>query len=170
MTLTGMVTKDASKVYSLFKKITKCKKFFDCHKDKHQHLIAKEVQKKYEQIIKEVETKKISPVYNLMGYYIHGFKLSVYNVKKLADMGKKLEDDIYYKIMCEICDFGGDTDTNCAIVGAMIGPLIGYKNFNKKYFDEFIRFVPYQRCQFNSAFMYIYVDYLEEQILKGKIL
>ena len=106
MTLTGMVTKDAKKVYSLFKKITNCKKFFDCHKNKKQHLIAIDTQKKYEQIIKEVETNKISPVYSLMGYYIHGFKLSVYYVKKLADMGKKIEDDIYYKIMCDICDLG----------------------------------------------------------------
>ena len=111
--------------------------------------------KKYEQIIKEVESDKISSVYNLMGYYIHGFKLSVYYVKKLADMGDKITDDIYYKIMCDVCDFGGDTDTNCAIVGAMVGPLIGYKNFNKKYFDIFIRFIPSKRCQYNSAFMYI---------------
>ena len=167
MTLFGMVTKDANKVYTLFTKITNCKKFFDCHTDKFQHYIALETQEKYGKIINEVETNNITPVYIQMGYYIHGFKLSVYNVKKLADMGKKLEDDIYYKIMCEICDFGGDTDTNCAIVGAMIGPLIGYKNFNKKYFDKFIKFIPYYRCQFNSAFMYIYVNYLEEQILKG---
>ena len=168
MTLTGMVTKDASKVYSLFKKITNYKTFFDCHTDKFQHYIALETQEKYGKIINEVETNNITPVYSQMGYYIHGFKLSVYNVKKLSDMGTNIEDDIYYKMMCDVCDFGGDTDTNCAIVGAMIGPLIGYKNFNKTYFDEFIRFVPYQRCQFNSAFMYIYVNYLEEQILKGK--
>ena len=168
MTLTGMVTNDASKVYSLFKTITNCKTFFDCHKEnKYEHSIAIETQKKYEQIINEVESNNITPVYSQMGYYIHGFKLSVYNIKRLADMGTNIEDDIYYKIMCDVCDCGGDTDTNCAIVGAMSGPLIGYKNFNKKYFDVFIRFIPYHRCQFNSAFMYIYVNYLEEQILKG---
>jgi hypothetical protein len=162
-----MVTNDASKVYSLFKKITYCKIFFDCHKEnKYQYYIAIGTQKKYEQIIYEVESNNITPVYSQMGYYIHGFKLSIYNIKRLADMGTNIEDDIYYKIMCDVCDFGGDTDTNCAIVGAMIGPLIGYKNFNKKYFDVFIRFIPYHRCQFNSAFMYIYVNYLEECILK----
>ena len=78
MTLTGMVTNDASKVYSLFKKIINCQTFFNCHKVKNQHFIAIETQKKYNQIINEVETNKISPVYSLMGYYIHGFKLSVY--------------------------------------------------------------------------------------------
>ena len=46
MTLTGMVTNDASKVYSLFKKITNCKKFFDCHIKKDIHLIAITTQKK----------------------------------------------------------------------------------------------------------------------------
>ncbi len=168
MTLIGMVTNDASKVYSIFKKIANCKNFFNCHQSKLEKTIAEETQQKYKNIIEEVETEKISPVFSCMGYYLHGFKLSVYYVKKLADKDKEFEDDSYYKIMCKVCDFGGDTDTNCAIVGAMIGPLIGYQNFNKDYFDEFIRFVPQERCQFNSAFMYIYVNYLEEKLLQGK--
>ena len=103
-----------------------------------------------------------------MGYYIHGFKLSIYYLKKIADMGAAIEDDYYYKLMCEVCDFGGDTDTNCAIVGAMVGPLIGYKNFNNQYFNRFIRFIPEERSQFNSAFMYIYVNCLEEKFLKNQ--
>ena len=48
----------------------------------------------------------------------------------------------------------------------MIGPLIGYKNFNKYYFDIFIRFIPKKRCQYNSAFMYIYVNYLEKKFIE----
>ena len=170
MTLIGMVTNDARKVYSMFKKIAFCKNIFHFFKDKDklQKKIAEETQKKYVNIINEVETNNIMPVYSSMGYYIHGFKLSVLYVKKLADKDKELQEDTYFKIMCHVCDFGGDTDTNCAIVGAMIGPLIGYKNFNKQYFDEFIRFLPYERCQFNSAFMYIYVSYLEEKTLNKK--
>ena len=164
MTLTGMVTNDPNKVYILFKKIVSCKNFFDAHKeDKYQKHIAEEVQQKYGAIIKEVESGKIMPVYSMMGYYIHGFKLSVYSLKKL--IGTKIDENTYYDIMCEVCDFGGDTDTNCAIVGAMIGPLIGYKNFKKQYFDKFITFIPEKRSQFNSAFMYIYVSYLEEKLL-----
>ncbi len=46
--------------------------------------------------------------------------------------------------------------------------LIGYKNFNERYFKRFIRFVPEKRSQFNSAFMYIYVNCLEEKFLKQK--
>jgi len=168
MTLTGMVTNNANNVYSLFKKITYSENFFDYHKDNYEIFIIKNLRKKYENIIKEVESDIISPVFSMMGYYLHGFKLSVYFVKKLAELGNKIDEDTYYKIMCSVCDFGGDTDTNCAIVGAMIGPLIGYKNFKKQYFDTFIRFIPEERTQFNSAFMYIYVSYLEEKLLKKK--
>ena len=165
MTLTGMVTNDASKVYLLFKIITKSQIFNKCHKEKIENHLALNIQKKYEQIIKEVESNNITDVFKSMGYYIHAFKLSIYSIKRLADMGENYDSDIYYKIMCDICDFGGDTDTNCAIAGTMIGPLIGYKNFNKYCFAIFIRFIPKKRCQYNSAFMYIYVNYLEKKFI-----
>ena len=54
---------------------------------------------------------------------------------------KNKGEDLYYKIMCDICNRGGDTDTNCAIVGTMIGPLIGYKNFKKNLIPSFYMFV-----------------------------
>ena len=104
-----------------------------------------------------------------MGYYIHGFRLSVFFIHKYPDMAENKDKDLYYKIMCDVCDYGGDTDTNCAIVGAMIGPLIGYKNFKSELFERFIRFIPDRRCQYNSAFMYVYVNYLEEKLNKEKI-
>ena len=168
LVLMSMVTKDAKKAYSFFKIIATSKKFVEIHNEKYLKYIADATQKKYLGIIKEIETGKMKPVYSQMGYYIHGFKLSIYYLKKIADMGPEIEYDYYYKLMCEVCDCGGDTDTNCAIVGAMVGPLIGYKNFNSKYFNRFIRFIPEERSQFNSAFMYIYVNCLEEKFLKNK--
>lgn len=165
LTLTGMVTNEASKVYSLFNLITKCKIFFDCHEDKLAKTIAKQTQKKYVTILEEIESGKKIEVFNLMGYYIHGFKLSIFYIKYLSDLGNAIGDNVYYDIMCEVCNYGGDTDTNCAIVGAMIGPLIGYKKFGSEYFEKFINFIPESRIQFNSAFMYIYVSFLEEKCL-----
>ena len=100
---------------------------------------------------------------------MHGFKLSVYYLYKYPEMAENQDTDLYYKIMCDVCDYGGDTDTNCAIVGAMIGPLIGYKNFSKELFDTFIKFIPEERCQFNSAFMYVYVDYLEKKMKEKNV-
>ena len=168
LVLMSMVTKDAKKAYSFFKIIATSKKFVEIHNEKYLKYFANTTQKKYLEIIKEIETGKMKPVYSQMGYYIHGFMLSIYYLKKIADMGSEIDYDYYYKLMCEVCDFGGDTDTNCAIVGAMVGPLIGYKNFNSKYFNRFIRFIPEERSQFNSAFMYIYVNCLEEKFLKNK--
>ena len=35
---------------------------------------------------------------------------------------------MYYDIMRQMIREGGDTDTNCCIVGGMIGALLGLKN------------------------------------------
>ena len=166
MTLVGMVTKDAKKVYSIFELISKSKKFIESHKKYKNYAIL--TQNKYKDIVSQVDNPNFS-VYGSMGYYIHGFRLSVFFIHKYPDMAENKDKDLYYKIMCDVCDYGGDTDTNCAIVGAMIGPLIGYKNFKSELFERFIRFIPDRRCQYNSAFMYVYVNYLEEKLNKEKI-
>ena len=165
MTLVGMVTKDAKKVISIFELISQSKKFIDCHQNKTLNQYAQFTQKKYLEIISDIKSNKPISVYSQMGYYLHGFKLSVYFLYKYPDMGQSKDINLYYDIMCDVCDYGGDTDTNCAIVGAMIGPLIGYKNFSADLFERFIKFYPSKRCQFNSAFMYIYVKYLEDTLL-----
>ena len=169
MTLVGMVTKDAKKVYTIFNHISHSKKFIECHGDNLLKKYAEFVQQKYLQIINDIVTNKKISVYSQMGYYLHGFKLSVYFLYKYPDMGENKDIDLYYKIMCDVCDYGGDTDTNCAIVGAMIGPLIGYKNFKTKLFERFIKFVPDTRCQYTSAFMYVYVNYLDKKLLNDEI-
>ena len=166
----GMVKKDAKLCYLLFNQISNSKKFIEFNSNSQINRYAEQTQKKYKKIIDEIENKKEISVYNLMGYYLHGFKLSIHFLKKMSEMELDKEEDLYYRIMCEVCDYGGDTDTNCAIVGAMIGPLIGYKNFKKELFDTFIRYIPQHRSQFNSAFMYIYVDYLEKKLLKNEII
>ena len=170
MVLVGMITKDAVKVYTIFEQISSSKKFLEIH-NKDLINYANGCQKKYTKIISDFKTKlEMSPVYERMGYYMHAFKYTIYFLYKYPDMAKNNEKDLYYKIMCEICNSGGDTDTNCAIVGQMIGPLIGYKNFKKDLFSTFIKYLPSRRTQFNSAFAYIYVNYLEQKILnKGSI-
>ena len=164
MTLTGIVMKNASHIYLLFRTISSSKKFDSfCNEVKDDNIVKSDIQNKYLEIINDIENKKEINVNEHIGYYMHAFKLSVYFLKKYPEMGENQDKDLYYKIMCDICDYGGDTDTNCAIVGTLIGPLIGYKNFKQELFNIFIRFIPKRRSQFNSAFMYIYVNYLEEQ-------
>lgn len=169
MTLTGIVMKNASLVYILFRKISSSEKFDTfCNEVKDDNIDKSGIQNKYLEIINDIENDKEINVNKHIGYYMHAFKLSVYYICKYPEMGENQDKDLYYKIMCDICDRGGDTDTNCAIVGTLIGPLIGYKNFKKDLFDKFIRFIPKKRSQFNSAFMYIYVKYLEEHFILKK--
>ena len=70
--------------------------------------------------------------------------------------------------MNQICAFGGDTDTNAAIVGTVIGPLIGYKYFGEEDLQTMISLVPKKRCIFSPALMIIYVYYLKNDKFKGK--
>ena len=167
MTFVGMVTKDAKRVYSIFYRISKSQKFIECHKDKALKFYADLVKDKYSKIISDVNNNIPFSVVGQMGYYMHGFKLCIYFLHKYPDMAENKDKDLYYDIMCEVCDKGGDTDTNCAIVGAMLGPLIGFKNFKSDIFETFIKFVPYNRCQFTSASMYVYVNYLEKKLLNN---
>ena len=60
----------------------------------------------------------------------------------------------------DISDFGGDTDTNGAIVGIVMGPLVGMENFDRKYFDIFLNFYSRERLIYTNVFMYYYAEYL----------
>ena len=109
-------------------------------------------------------------VYTHMGYYVHAFKLSLFYLSKIDNLLlKKEKDKIFIKIIEEICDLGGDTDTNGAIVGTLIGPIIGYKNFYDKndkketdLFETFLKFFDKKRIIYTSSLMYYYVDFLEK--------
>ena len=97
------------------------------------------------------------------GLYVHAFKLVFYYLYMFDKIkNDKNIENVYSYIIKEICDFGGDTDTNCCIVGGIIGPLIGYFNFEKKYFDIFIRYYSDTRIQYSNAFVYFFVKYLED--------
>lgn len=168
MVLTGMIKKDANLIYLLFKKIANSQEFINCHNENLKDKVSLIQKSKYLTIIHEIENEEEISVFNSMGYYIHAFKLSIYYLHKYPEMSKNENKNLYYEIMCDICNYGGDTDTNCAIVGTMVGPLIGYKNFKKEYFDILINFIPERRTQFNSAFMYKYVEILEEKFIQKK--
>jgi ADP-ribosylglycohydrolase len=169
MVLTGMIRRNAHDIYLLFKIIIISKKFINFHQGFINY--AQSAQSKFASIARDVESKAKLTVFESMGYYVHAFKLCVYFLYNFPKMGVNNTNykNLYYDIMCDICDLGGDTDTNCAIVGTMIGPLLGYDNFKKELFDYFIRYIPENRTQYTSAFMYIYVDYLEKKYLYKNI-
>ncbi len=98
-----------------------------------------------------------------MGFYKHAFNLIIYYLYIFDDLKKKLKlKDIFNNIMYDISDFGGDTDTNGAIVGMIMGPLIGMENFDSKYFDCLLNFYSKKRLIYTNAFMYFYAVYLKK--------
>ena len=102
-----------------------------------------------------------------MGLYTHAFKLILYYLS-VIDKRHLNEENIYIKIIQEIYDYGGDTDTNAAIVGAVIGPLIGYLNFtrdkdrDKILFENLLNFYDKNRILYTSSFMFFFVEYLDK--------
>jgi hypothetical protein len=104
-----------------------------------------------------------------MGLYIHAFKLILYYLS-VIDERRMNEENIYIKIIQEICDYGGDTDTNAAIVGTVIGPLIGYLNFtrdkDKILFENLLNFYDKNRILYTSSFMLFFVEYLDKSFNK----
>ena len=97
-----------------------------------------------------------------MGFYVHGFRLTLYYLYHFDDVKEDKENNYtkYRVIMNQICSYGGDTDTNAAIAGAVLGPLIGYKNFGNE-FKIMIELVPANRYIFTPALMILYVYFLK---------
>ena len=92
-----------------------------------------------------------------MGYYLHAFKFTIYNLYVFDDLKG---NNVYNQIINKICDYGGDTDTNAAIVGMIIGPLIGLENFDKSKLDIFLNFYSKTRLIYTNVLMYFYAKYL----------
>ena len=103
-------------------------------------------------------------VFDKMGYYVHAFRLTLFYLY-FFDNYKNLKNPIK-TIMTEICTFGGDTDTNAAIVGIVIGPLIGFSNFGDKLKMIFEVVAP-DRYMFPPCLMVVYIYKLIESNNKG---
>ena len=106
--------------------------------------------------------KKEEFVYHHMGYYFHALKLTIYFLCQLENLKKKFGiKKLYKEIMYKICDLGGDTDTNCCIVGTVIGPLIGMSYFGSK-LNKMLELIPPNRAIYSVALAYLLVIYLKK--------
>ena len=61
-----------------------------------------------------------------MGWHRHAIIFSFYYLLRYAEYTDKT--NFYSDCIRQIIKEGGDTDTNAAIVGGMLGALIGFKN------------------------------------------
>ena len=62
-----------------------------------------------------------------MGFVKHAFVLSIYCLIRAPE---KPLDDVYNWAMYQTTKLAGDTDTNCAIVGGVIGAYVGIQNIS----------------------------------------
>jgi len=93
-----------------------------------------------------------------IGWYGHAFKLVIYY---LLNYEKYEEKTGFEDIMKEICNLGGDTDTNCCIVGGIIGPIFGMQNFGKN-FQISLGLIPQNRDMYSIPLMVLYIMYLQK--------
>ena len=106
--------------------------------------------------------KKEEYIYHHMGYYFHALKLTLYFLCQFENLKKKIGiKKLYKEIMNQICDLGGDTDTNCCIVGTVIGPLIGMSYFGSK-FNIMLELIPPNRAIYSVALAFLFVLYLKK--------
>ena len=106
-------------------------------------------------------------IFEFMGYYVHAIRLSLYFVYDFDNIVPTKKYTKYRLIMNDISNFGGDTDTNSAIVGQIIGPLIGFDNFGNKELTKILNFVSPSRFQYSASMIYFFVDYLEKNYNKS---
>ena len=112
-------------------------------------------------------TSKENNVYDYIGWYKHSFRLILYFMTNFDNVNKnKGEKNIFRYIIDNICDIGGDTDTNAAIVGSVIGPLIGYNVFK----DDLNYMLKLGRKMYYPIFMVLYLDYLEKSMKNNELI
>jgi ADP-ribosyl-[dinitrogen reductase] hydrolase len=73
-----------------------------------------------------------------MGWLKIAFNYSFYYLKYSDDY--TTNENIYRELMEKILIFGGDTDTNAAIVGGLIGALVGYSGLPPAFVDKVMSF------------------------------
>ena len=96
-----------------------------------------------------------------VGCYTHAIKLLLFYLYFFDDITVMTNENKFISVMYEICNWGGDTDTNCAIVFCVLGAIVGYHNMGK-YFDILVTFVPKKRYFYSTIMVYFYVNYLKE--------
>lgn len=90
--------------------------------------------------------------------YKHAFSMTIYY---LLNWEKYLnQEDVFNSIMREICEMGGDTAANASIVGSIIGPFLGYKNFGKNFKTMIELISPRKKEYYSPALMVWFIDYV----------
>ena len=160
MGLCAMVTGDAKKVIEMLRLLLQHEEFSDSKSNEDEITVRKLViDTSLDQFIKadydpELFFNAVSEQH--IGWYAHGFRLTLYYLVNIEHYSN------YREIINHICNLGGDTDTNAAIVGSVLGPILGFDKFGNKEKEIVLSLVPEDRFGYCAAMMYYYIQYLEE--------
>lgn len=160
MGLCAMVTRDAKKVIEMLRLLLQHEEFSDSKSNEDEIAVRKLViDTSLDQFIKADYDPE--PFFNAVseqhiGWYAHGFRLTLYYLVNIEHYSN------YRAIINHICNLGGDTDTNAAIVGSVLGPILGFDKLGSKEKEIVLSLVPEDRFGYCAAMMYYYIQYLEE--------
>lgn len=87
----------------------------------------------------ELESGTFPPATKQQGHLKIAFTHAFAHLREAATQQIAISD-FYIKCMRAIIGQGGDTDTNAAIVGALIGALVGLKNIPREYSEKILAF------------------------------
>ena len=158
--LCAMVTRDAKKVIEMLRLLLQHEEFSDSKSNEDEITVRKLViDTSLDQFIKADYDPE--PFFNAVseqhiGWYAHGFRLTLYYLVNIEHYSN------YRAIINHICNLGGDTDTNAAIVGSVLGPILGFDKLGNKEKEIVLSLVPEDRFGYCAAMMYYYIQYLEE--------
>lgn len=77
-------------------------------------------------------TKKEGFAKIAFSYGIHHLK----NIAETCTSDEQLNGDLYSKVIREVIQQGGDSDTNAAIVGGMMGAIVGFRSLPANYLHK----------------------------------
>ena len=87
------------------------------------------------------------------------FRLTLYYLYHINNYKIKNQKVDFDKIMNEIYSLGGNVRENAAIVGTIIGPMVGYKNFDKNFKNLFYK-INNDNYLLSPSLMVIFIYYL----------
>ena len=99
-----------------------------------------------------------SKIGNLHRYKI-SFRLTLYYLYHINNYLKENQEIDFDKIINEIYLLGGESRVNAAIVGTVIGPLVGYKNFSNK-FEKIFKQIDNTKYYASPSLMVLFVYFL----------
>lgn len=93
-----------------------------------------------------------------IGAYYKAIKMIIYYLYNFNNYSS------FENIIFEICDCGGDTDTNAAIVGCALGPLFGLKSFGDSNLNILLSNIEEERFMYNNNLVWCFVMFLKDKV------